>query len=168
MTRTTPAMTPLGWSSATSPLLHVHPAVVAHHDAERTRSRLATDHLDLLADERVLDPGDVDDPAPLEDHRVLDLGVHDLAVAVDRRERADEAADEPRAAPDDRRPPDVRPLHLGARLHHHPTVELAALVDETVDARLDALEEETVGLEQRRELPGVDPPAGEPRRADTM
>ena len=54
-----------------------------------------------------LEPGDADDAAALEHHRVLDLGVDDLAVGADRGERADEAVDDPGAGADDRRAPDA-------------------------------------------------------------
>ena len=47
----------------------------------RARGRICVAHdFDFPADERVLDAGDVDDAAALEDHGVLDLGVDDLAV----------------------------------------------------------------------------------------
>ena len=47
-------------------------------------------------------------------------------------------------------------------------VDHGALVDLAVDALLDPLEQEPVGLEQRGELPGVDPPAAEQLAAHLM
>ena len=44
-----------------------------------------SDDLDVAAEQGVLDAVHADDAAPFEHHRVLDLGVDDLAVVGDRR-----------------------------------------------------------------------------------
>ena len=74
-------------------------------------------------------------------------------------ERPDEAVDDARAGADGDRAADRRVHDLGAGLDHHPPVDRRRVVDRAVDPRLDLLEQQPVGLEQRRELPGVDPPA---------
>ena len=91
-------------------------------------------------------------------HRVLDLGVADLATGADGAERPDEAVRDLGARPDDGRAAHMAAHQAGAGLDHDPAVELAVGVDLAVDAPLDPLEQQAVGLEQRRELPGVDPP----------
>ena len=65
---------------AVTVLLQVDLAVVADHQPGRPGPRPRAHDLDLPADQRVLEAGDVDDAAVLEDDRVLDLGVDDLAV----------------------------------------------------------------------------------------
>src|SRR3954471_12030560 len=94
-TTQTPAMTSL---SVTVGMMRMFPvsldvdlAMVADHQAQRTRSEVRTADDRLLADEAVLESLDVDDLAAFHDHRVLDLAVDDLAPVADGRERADEA-----------------------------------------------------------------------------
>ena len=75
---------------------------------------------------------------------------------------------EPGAGADDDRAPDAGAHHLGALLDHDPPVELAGLVDRRRRCGARALEQQAVGLQQRRELAGVDPPAGQQLRADPV
>src|ERR1700682_2253237 len=85
-TTNTPLMTSDSFTVATVASLDVDAAVVADHHAQRARADLRAHDLDLATDERVLDTRDIDDAAPFEDDGMLDLRVHDLAEAIDRRE----------------------------------------------------------------------------------
>jgi hypothetical protein len=148
--------------------LDVDLTVVADHQTQGARSDLGARHHDVLADEAVLEAGDVADDAAAHDHRVLDLAVDDDAVVAHGGERADEAVLDHGAGADDERTAQRGVGDGGAGLDDDPAVEHARLVDGAVDARLDLLEQQTVGLEQRRELAGIDPPAGELLLADPL
>ena len=65
---------------------------------------------------------------------------------------------------DDRRAPDVRALRPRPRPRPRPGRRAGWPRRRAVDARLELLQQEPVGLEQRRELAGVDPPAGQHAR----
>src|SRR3954471_14514142 len=69
--------------------------VIAEHQAGGAGAGLRADDLDVLPEQRVGEPRHVPYPTPLEHHRVLDLGVVDLAVVADRREGTDVAVDHP-------------------------------------------------------------------------
>ena len=98
---------------------------------------------------------------------MLDLGLADDAVLADRRVRPDVAVGELRAGADDRRPADRRALEPRARLDDD--APLALRVDElAVDAPLDAVEHEPVGLEHVVEPAGVLPPAAHDVRLDAL
>src|SRR4051812_33378306 len=140
-------------------LRQVDLAVVAEHEAGGAGSGAGPGDLDLLADEGVLDPRDPDDLAALQHHCVLDLGVDDLAVVGDRCERPDEAVLDPGPLADDGGPAHGRVLDHRAGLDHHPSLDLAVAFDGALDELLEGLEDQAVGFEQRRQLPGVDPPA---------
>ena len=60
---------------------------------------------------------------------MLDLGVLDDAVVVDRGERPDEAVHDPGALADDGRAPDVGALDDRPRLDHDPAVDAGIVVD---------------------------------------
>ena len=82
--------------------------------------------------------GTDDDPAVLEEHGVLDLGIEDLATGGDGGERADEAVDDPRPGADRRRTAHGRVHDLGARLDDDPALDARRVVDGAVDARARA------------------------------
>src|ERR1700682_3945968 len=157
-TTNTPLMTSDSVTVAMVASLDVDAAVVADHHAQRARTDLRAHDFDLATDERVLDSRDVDDAAPFEDNRMLDLRVHDLAEAIDRCERPDEAVDDARAGGNGHRAADVRALDLGPLLDDDAALDLRGLVDRAVETGGDLLEQEAVGLENRRELARVDPP----------
>ena len=119
---------------------------------------LTTGHLGPETEQRVLDAAGVDDPGGPDDDRVLDLGVADIATGADGAERPDETVRDLGARPDDGRAAHMAAHQAGAGLDNDPAVELAFGVDLAVNAPFHPLQQEAVGLEQRRELPGVDPP----------
>ena len=86
--------------------------------------------------------------------------------ATDGGEGPDEAVHDGRARPDDGRAPDAAAHHPGPGLDHDPPVELGLGVDLAVDAPLQGLEDQPVGLQQRGQLARVDPPAVEDLGAD--
>src|SRR6478672_3266095 len=88
-------------------------AVVAQHEPQRPGGDGRGGYLDLLADQRVLDPADPADDGVLEHDRVLDLGGGDPAAVVDRGERADVRVRDLGPPPYDRRPADRRTGHHG-------------------------------------------------------
>ena len=57
--------------------------MVADHEAGGSRAAVGAQHLDVPADQRVGQAGNADDPAVVEDHRLLDLGADNLAVLAD-------------------------------------------------------------------------------------
>src|SRR5215203_2589071 len=75
-----PAITSLSLIVATCSclLLDVDLAVIADHQAQRSRLDLRALHHCFPADQAVLQPLDLDDPARVHDHRVLDLAVAHL------------------------------------------------------------------------------------------
>src|SRR3954470_5776024 len=121
-------------------------AVVADHQSERAwpQARPA-DHC-FLADQAVLQPLDVDDPAAFHDHRVLDFAVDDLTAITDGRERPDEAVGHSCAGADHDRSAQYGVGDDGAGLDDDPAIEARRLVDFSVDARLDLLEQQSVRL----------------------
>ena len=60
--------------------VELHPRMVAHEQPRRDRRLTRAHDLDLPTDERVGEPRHADDAAVLEEDRVLDFGVDDLAV----------------------------------------------------------------------------------------
>ena len=89
----------------------------------------------------------------------------DDAVLADRRVRPDVGVGDPRARADDRRAAHGRALQPRAALDDDAPVALR--VDElAVDARLDAVEDQPVGLEHVVEAAGVLPPAAHDVRLD--
>src|SRR3954453_3148626 len=109
--------------------LQVDRAVIAEHQARRTRALLRTSDIHVPPDERVGEPRNSHDATVLEHDRMLDLGVDDLAVAGDRGERADVRIDDSRPRADDRRPAHMRTDDLRALLDHHSAVDLRRVVD---------------------------------------
>ncbi len=95
----------------------------------------------------------------LEHDRVLDLGVDEHAVGRDRRVRADVRVDEAGARADDRRAAHHGTDDLGPLLDDHAPLDARPVVDVAVDPVLDRVEHETVAVEERVLLAGVDPPA---------
>src|SRR3954453_18750071 len=78
--------------------LQVDRAVIAEHQARRTRALLRTSDIHVPPDEGVGEPRNSHDATVLEHDRMLDLGVDDLAVAGNPGERADVVIDVCRAA----------------------------------------------------------------------
>src|SRR5690606_12365160 len=138
--------------------LEVDLGVVAEHEAGRRGPGARPGDLDLPADQRVDQPADADDAAQLEDDRVLDLAVDDLAAVVDRRVRADVAVLDAGVLADDGRPPDGGVHHRRRLGDHDPPVDAGGVVDRAGQVGLDRLEHEGVALEERVELAGVLPP----------
>src|SRR5262245_60870500 len=71
--------------------LHIHLAVVTHHQPQRPGPGLGAGDRGLPPDEGVLEARDVHDAAAGHDHGVLDLGVRHLAVLADRGKRSHKA-----------------------------------------------------------------------------
>ena len=90
---------------------------------------------------------------------------HPLPIA---RVRTDEAVDDARSGADRRRTADRRVHDLGAGRDHDPAVDDRAVVDRAVDPVLDLLEQQPVRLEQRGQLPGVDPPTAQQLAPDQV
>ena len=70
--------------------------------------------------------------------------------------------------PDDGRAAHMAADQASAGFDHDPAVELAFGVNLPVNAPLDAFQEQAVGLEQRGELPGVDPPPAQDLGQDNV
>ena len=121
----------------------------------------------LRPEQRGLEPrGQVVHLARGEQDRVLDLGALDHAVRADRRVGADVGVGQPRVRADDRRAAHDRAHELGARLDDHAPVARGGLVERALDARVDRVEHEPVGLEHVLEAAGVLPPALDDVRLD--
>src|SRR6266853_1241756 len=127
--------------------------VVAEHEPVGLRLGGHSVHADVLADEAVLDP------AAFEHDAVLDLGVADFDVVHDRRERADVAVEQARARADDRRATDHRVPDDGRFLDDDLALDPGHGVEVAVDAAIDGVENQPVGLEHVLEAAGVLPPA---------
>src|SRR2546423_2786074 len=69
-------------------------AVVADHEPGRPRALFGPSDFDVLAEQRIDEPGNVGDAAVVHDDGVLDLGGEDLAVRPDGGERPDVAVDD--------------------------------------------------------------------------
>src|SRR4051794_14526552 len=152
----------------TSVSFDVDLAVVADHQAQGSWSQPRPADDCLLADQAVFEALDVDDRAAFHDHRVLDFAVDDLTALTDGRERADEAVGDSCPGADDHRTAQDRVGDDRARLDDHAAVEARCLVDLSVDARLDLLQQQSVRLQKRSELAGVDPPARQELAADAL
>src|SRR5205814_8722145 len=96
--------------------------------------------------------------AALEQDRVLDLGVGDLATLAYRRVWADVAVVQTRARADDRGPADRRALEARTRLDHDAAVD-AAVHQLAFDALQDRVQDQAIGLEHVIEAARVLPPA---------
>ena len=101
------------------------------------------------------------DAAAFEHDRVLDIGVAELAVGADRRVRPDVRVDQVCPRADDRRSADLRVLQDRADFDDDPAFDVRVVVDLAVDPFLRRVEHETVAVEQRVLLAGVDPPTFE-------
>ena len=86
-------------------------------------------------------------------------------AVADRRERPDVGAGDARAGADDDRPAHDRALDRRAGLDHDLALDARLGVDRAVDAALDRVENQAVGLEHVLELAGVLPPALDDVRA---
>ncbi len=82
-------------------LLQVDFGMITEHETQGTRALTRTTDLDVSANQGVGDPGDPVDAALLEHDGMIQLGVEDLAVGGNGRERADVAVDDPGALADD-------------------------------------------------------------------
>ena len=82
-------------------------------------------------------------------------------VLADRGVGADVGVLDPRAGADHGRAADDRAAHLRAGLDHDPSLDLRVGVDLALEAGLDLLQHEAVGLEHVGELAGVLPPAAD-------
>src|SRR5262249_7120429 len=100
--------------SPAPPLVELHLRVVAEHEPERVRTTVRPYDLDRAPDQRLGQPVDAQDAPPRQHDRVVELGVHHLAVGRDRGERADVAVHDARPLADDRRAPDPGPHDLAA------------------------------------------------------
>ena len=75
-------------------LLQVGARMVAEHQTGGLRALATANDFDLAAEQRIVDVVHADDAAAFEQHRVLDLGVAQLAAVADRRVRADVRVDQ--------------------------------------------------------------------------
>src|SRR4051812_25070553 len=132
--------------------------VVAHEQSGGDWGRPRPDDLDVTTDERVGEPRHGHHAALLEQHRVLDLGVEDLATGGHRREGSDEAVDDAGVRTDGRGSAHGRVDDLCPGLDHDASLDARRVVDDAVAARFDRLEHEPVALEEGILLAGVDPP----------
>src|SRR5207302_5200224 len=107
----------------------LHLGAVAQHEAQCLGQLLRAPDHDLLADQAVfdLDP-DVEDLAVLEDDRMLELAVADLAAVIDRGEGTDVGVGDLGALADDRRATDHAATDFGALLDDDLADELRTLV----------------------------------------
>lgn len=96
--------------------------------------------------------------AAIEQHGVLQFGVHDVAAVANGGVRTDVAVVDHRVATNHDRSPNTRVDDL-CTLHDHDTpLDLRTGVDASLVARLEHLEHQSIALQQRILLAGVDPP----------
>src|ERR1700723_3664589 len=114
-------------------------------------------HLDVVADERCLDPPDPPDGGPAQHDGVLDLAVDECAGLGDRGERADIGTLPPRSGTDDGGTHDARAADLGAALDDHAADEFGGVVYRAVLGRFGTLQHHAVDLEHVGDVAGVLP-----------
>src|ERR687897_3788265 len=142
-TTTAPSMTSDGRMVATSApraekrSVQFDDGMVAEHQPQRPRPAIRPGHLDVAADEAVGETGHVDDAATGQHHRVLELGVDDLAVGGHGAERAHVAVHDAGTQADDRRAEHPAVHDLGAGLDHDPALDGRSGVDRTIDPGLE-------------------------------
>src|SRR3989442_785825 len=95
----------------------------------------------------------------LQDDAVLDLGIANLDVVHDRRERPHIRVHDARSASDDRRPAHHRAFDRCADLDHHLAFDPALSVDDPLDTALQCIEDQPVRLQHVLQLARVLPPA---------
>src|SRR5665811_1374827 len=144
-------------------------ALVADQHPQGLRHAVAAGQLHFAAQQAGLHArAEVFDDGAGEHDRVLDFGAADSDVLAERGVGADVGALDPRAGADHRRAAHGRATQLRPGLDHDPALDLAGLVDLAVDARLELLEHQAVGLEHVGELAGVLPPAADDLRLDLV
>src|SRR5215469_9619795 len=94
--------------------------------------------LDVMPDQRCLDPPNTLNGSPAQHDRVLDLAFGDKAFLSDRGERANVGGGDPGARADDRRPDNARTADLCAALDHDAADDLAGIIHGAGQHRLDA------------------------------
>src|SRR5580692_4363201 len=130
---------------------------MAEYQAVRPGHVRRRGHLDVVADERCLNPPDPADGGPAQHDGVLDLAVDDRAAVGDGGERADVGTVYPRSRADGGGAHDPRTADLGAALDHHAADELGRVVYRAVLERFGALQHHAVDLEHVGDVAGVLP-----------
>src|SRR5678815_4611792 len=148
----------VGFSTAIASPPDADLRVVAQHEPVCARLDGLTENPHVPSDQAVDHTvGQVANARALEHDAVLDLRILNDDVVADRRERTDVRADDAGAARDDGRAADHRPLDKCALFDDHFTLDAAVGVDDALDAALEGVENQPIGLEHVLELAGVFP-----------
>src|SRR5450759_1084685 len=140
-------------------LLQVDFGMITEQETQGTRALARATDLDVPADQGVGDPGDPIDATPLEHDGMIELGIDDLAIGGNGRERADVAVDHPGALANDGWPPYPRRDDLRVLFDHDAALDTRFGVDRTMVRRFEELEDVAVALKEGILLSGVEPPS---------